>query len=74
MSRLSRDTWLPYAWLAQAGVQWAEHDLIGVLAGASPTNGSLGLPLSLPYICIYIRVFHMWSLLGCVLWPGTEPG
>jgi hypothetical protein len=50
MSRLNRDTWLSYAWLTQAGVQWAERDLIGVLAGASPTNGSPGLPLPLPYI------------------------
>ena len=31
--------------MAQAGVQWAERDPIGLLAGASPTNGSLGLPL-----------------------------
>jgi hypothetical protein len=50
MTRLSRDTWLSYAWLTQAGVQWAERDPIGVLAGASPTNGSPGLPLPLPYI------------------------
>jgi hypothetical protein len=49
MSRLSRDTWLSYAWLTQAGV----HDPIGVLAGASPTNGSLGLPLPLPYIYLF---------------------
>ena len=52
MSRLSRDTWLSYAWLTQAGVQWAERDPIGLLAGASPTNGSPGLPLPLPYIYI----------------------
>jgi hypothetical protein len=54
MSRLSRDTWLSYAWLTQAGVQWAERDPIGLLAGASPTNGSPGLLLPLPYIYIYI--------------------
>ena len=53
MSRLSRDTWLSYAWLTQAGVHWAERDPIGLLAGASPTNGSPGLPLPLPYIYIY---------------------
>jgi hypothetical protein len=54
MSRLSRDTWLSYAWLTQAvDVQWAERDPIGLLAGASPTNGSPGLPLPLPYIYIY---------------------
>jgi hypothetical protein len=52
MSRLSGDTCLSYAWLTQAGVQVAERDTIGVLAGASPTNGSPGLPLPLPYIYI----------------------
>jgi hypothetical protein len=30
-----------------ARVQWADRDLVGVLAGASPTNGSPGLPLPL---------------------------
>jgi hypothetical protein len=59
MSRLSRDTWLSYAWLTQAGVQWAERDPISLLAGASPTNGSPGLPLPLPYIYIYIYILIM---------------
>jgi hypothetical protein len=52
MSRLIRDSWLSYAWLTQASGQWADHDL----AGASPTNGSPGLPLPLPYIYIYVCV------------------
>jgi hypothetical protein len=52
LSRLSRDSWLSYAWLTRARVQWADRDLVGVLAGAFPTNGSLGLPLPLPYIYI----------------------
>jgi hypothetical protein len=46
--------WLSYAWLTQAGVQWAERDPIAVLARASPANGSTELPLPLPYIYIYI--------------------
>jgi hypothetical protein len=55
MSRLIRDSWLSYAWLTQASGQWADHDL----AGASPTNGSPGLPLPLPYIymCVCVCVF-----------------
>jgi hypothetical protein len=57
LSRLIQDSWLSYAWLTHAGVQWADRDLISVLAGASPTNGSPGLPLPLPYICIYIYFF-----------------
>jgi hypothetical protein len=48
---------LSYAWLTHAGVQWADRDLVDVLAGASPTNGSLGLPLPLPYIYIYIYIY-----------------
>jgi hypothetical protein len=34
----------------------ADHDLVDVLAGASPTNESPGLPLPLPYIYIYICI------------------
>jgi hypothetical protein len=56
LSRLIQDSWLSYAWLTHARVQWADRDLVGVLAGASPTNGSPGLPLPLPYIYIYIYV------------------
>jgi hypothetical protein len=50
LQRLSRDTLLSYAWLTQAGVQWAERDPIDLLVGALSTNGSLGLPLPLLYI------------------------
>jgi hypothetical protein len=58
--RLIRDSWLSYAWLTQARVQWADRDLVGVLARASPTNGSPELPLSLPYIYIYcIYILHL---------------
>jgi hypothetical protein len=71
MSRLSRDTWLSYAWLTQAGVQWAERDPIGLLAGASPTNGSLELSLPLPYIYIYIP--HHRTSLAASLRPAYVP-
>jgi hypothetical protein len=49
-----------YAWLTQAGVHWAERDPIDLLAGASSTNGSPGLPLPLPYIYIYIYIYIWW--------------
>jgi hypothetical protein len=52
LSHLIRDSWLSYAWLTQARVQWADRDLVGGLAEASPTNESPGLPLPLPYIYI----------------------
>jgi hypothetical protein len=55
MSRFIQDSWLSYAWLTHARVQWVDRDLVGVLAGASPTNGSPGLPLPLPYIYIYMK-------------------
>jgi hypothetical protein len=57
MSRLIQDSWLSYAWLTHACVQWADRDLVGVLAGASPTNGSPGLPLYI-YIYIYIYIYR----------------
>jgi hypothetical protein len=67
LQRLSRDTLLSYAWLTQAGVQWADRDPIGLLAGASSTNGSPGLPLSLPYIYnIYIYIYiYIYTLVKC---------
>jgi hypothetical protein len=54
LTRITWDSWLSSAWLTQARVHWADRDLAGVLAGASPTNGSPGLPLPLRYIYIYI--------------------
>jgi hypothetical protein len=35
-----------------------DRDLVGVLAGASPTNRSPGLPLPLPYIYIYYSIIE----------------
>jgi hypothetical protein len=52
LTRITWDSWLSSAWLTQARVHWADRDLADVLAGASPTNGSPGLPLPLPYIYI----------------------
>jgi hypothetical protein len=56
LTRFIRDSWLSSAWLTQARIHWPDRVLAGVLAGASPTNGSPRLPLPLPYIySLYIK-------------------
>jgi hypothetical protein len=45
------------AWLTQARGCWVDH----VLAGASISRGSPGLPLPLPYIYIYIYILYIRS-------------
>jgi hypothetical protein len=70
MSCLIRDSWLSYAWLTHAPVQWANRDLVGILAGAFPTNGSPGALFTvgqpLPYIYIYIYIYkeRAWALFN----------
>jgi hypothetical protein len=48
------DSWLSTAWLTQARGCWVDR----VLAGASISRGSPGLPLPLPYIYMYIYILY----------------
>jgi hypothetical protein len=56
------DSWLSTAWLTQSRGCWVDR----VLAGASISKGSPGLPLPLPYI--YIKCQSRPKFLLVLLW------
>jgi hypothetical protein len=74
LTRITQDSWLSSAWLTQARVHWADRDLAGVLARASPTNGSPGLPLPHPYIYIlHLGAFNIENAPRPNLRARSEP-